>query len=99
MKKQFQKKLLRCGCCGMDFYTWKGYEDQGQDRGYGICSECQEIAEDRENEMVNDAFDKIVNSLSEKNKKEAKKITSIAIKRKLVAKAIDNNMLEWKIGK
>ena len=43
MTKQFHKKLLRCGCCGMDFYTWKGYEDQGQDRGYGICSECQGI--------------------------------------------------------
>ncbi len=32
---------LRCGCCGEDFKTWKGYSDQDQDDGYGICRKCQ----------------------------------------------------------
>jgi hypothetical protein len=36
-----QNTLITCGCCGLDFYTWHGYEDQDQDSGYGICSACQ----------------------------------------------------------
>jgi hypothetical protein len=32
---------LTCGCCGMGFRTWEGYEDQDQDFGFGICAPCQ----------------------------------------------------------
>lgn len=32
---------LDCGCCGLGFQTWEGYEDQDQDAGYGICCGCQ----------------------------------------------------------
>ena len=35
-------KWLDCGCCGEDFQIWKGYEDQDQDDGYGICQGCQD---------------------------------------------------------
>ena len=34
-------RMLDCGCCGLGFETWKGYQDQDQDRDYGICSHCQ----------------------------------------------------------
>lgn len=33
---------LNCGCCGKDFRTWKGYTDEGQDKGHGICRKCQD---------------------------------------------------------
>lgn len=50
--KKHYSKLLTCGCCGLLFKTWDGYEDQDQDVGFGICKECQDIAEKREEEMV-----------------------------------------------
>lgn len=34
---------LLCGCCGSWFTTWKGYQDQDQDRGFGICESCQNL--------------------------------------------------------
>jgi hypothetical protein len=34
-------KWLDCGCCGQGFQVWEDYEDQDQDRGYGICMSCQ----------------------------------------------------------
>jgi len=45
-------KWLDCGCCGDDFQIWKGYTDQDQDDGYGICQQCQsEIQERNEAEL------------------------------------------------
>ncbi len=47
---------LDCGCCGMGFKTWEGYEDQDQDLDYGICFECQGDAEIRNEEE----YDKLI---------------------------------------
>ncbi|MBW1853216.1 MAG: hypothetical protein JRJ00_00795 [Deltaproteobacteria bacterium] len=54
---------LQCGCCGMGFQTWEGYEDQDQDVDYGICRMCQGDLGDRADDMYNQIIDKIRESL------------------------------------
>ena len=52
-------KGLQCGCCGDSFRVWEGYEDQDQDRGYGICMDCQGDSDLDNIEHYIDMFDKV----------------------------------------
>lgn len=51
--------MLVCGCCGQYFDTWVDYEDQDQDKGFGICASCQELEQKRLNEQYDELFIKI----------------------------------------
>ena len=90
--------LLTCGCCGADFRTWDGYEDQGQDIGYGICASCQEwIGEKTDNEM-DKAIALIAGALSETNRenflKKSRKAQEI-----MVFNCLERGYLTWQIGR
>ena len=67
---KFVSKYLSCGCCGLGFRTWKEYEDQDQDKGYGICRECQGIAEKRETAEMDRAISLVSNGLKIKKNKD-----------------------------
>ena len=100
-QKQEQKhysKLLTCGCCGILFKTWDGYEDQDQDVGFGICKECQDIAEKREEEMVEDAINEVMPHLKPENQEKIKKMSKEQ-KRYIVDGLIDKGALKWQVGK
>jgi len=58
---------LRCGCCGEDFRTWEGYEDQDQDSEYGICFECQGDIGDRNEQEFDKLIDAVRGGLSPAN--------------------------------
>ena len=36
-------KTLSCSGCEEPFHIWKGYTDQGQEEGHGICKLCQTV--------------------------------------------------------
>jgi hypothetical protein len=96
-EKNFRKKYLICGCCGQYFYTWKGYIDQDQDKGFGICESCQKEAEKREVKMINDSIKIILPNLKPENQAKIKKM-SINQKRNLVLGLIDKDVLRWGIN-
>ena len=97
MTKEFRTKYLTCGCCGLDFNTWPEYQDQDQDKGFGICEECQNRAEVRENDFINDTVKKILPSLKPENQKKLKEM-SIEQKRYVIDKLMEKGSLQWKIG-
>ncbi len=96
--KKHYSKLLNCGCCGLLFKTWDGYQDQDQDVGFGICKECQDIAEKREDEFVEDAIKQMTPHMKPENQEKIKKMTKEQ-KHHLVSKMIDKGVLKWQIGK
>lgn len=99
MKTEFRAKGLLCGCCGQHFTTWEEYVDQGQDKGYGTCYLCQREAERKEVEMVEEAFKKVYEAVNGKNKARMDKITEYDDRKAFVLGAIDQGILEWKIGR
>ena len=82
----------------MYFYTWEGYQDQGQDAGFGICQDCQDWAQKREDEFVKDAIKEVLPNLKPENQAKIKKMT-IEEKRHVVARLIEKGALKWQIGK
>ena len=95
--KKFRRTHLLCGCCGAGFYTWPEYVDQDQDRGYGICLECQGMAEEHNNRMLDDSAMKIEEALRPANKAKFQAM-SVERRRSIAWKAIEDGMLTWKIG-
>lgn len=55
---------LDCGCCGLGFQTWEGYEDQDQDEGYGICCGCQVHIAAKNEEEWDKAIEAVRNGLA-----------------------------------
>ena len=95
-------KPLICGCCGTYFKTWKGYEDQDQDVGYGICRPCQgDAIEDNKAE-----YEKMYQTLMNGVKPETKQRMLDFVKDQdewdgkviLVNIALEKGWLRWSIG-
>ncbi len=59
---------LTCGCCGEYFAVWEGYEDQDQDRGWGICQSCQVDAGERNEAEFDKLIECLANGLNEENR-------------------------------
>ncbi len=90
-------KNLSCGCCGCGFMTWKGYVDQDQDKGFGICRGCQEWHVELNNKQLDDLRVKIREALNEKNA--AKWDTyDLETQRLLAAKCIEDGLVTWKFS-
>lgn len=88
---------LCCGCCGDGFLTWEGYIDQGQDCGFGICKGCQQWAEERNLELLDDARAKIRPALNEAN--QAKWDSFDEDKQRHIAfRLIEKGAIGWAIG-
>ena len=97
-KQGFRTKTLSCGCCGMYFKTWEGYQDQDQDFGYGICRECQGEAIERNNDSLDSMASQIEEALNEKNKVKFNKL-SVEEKRGFAVKALDEGLFTYSFGK
>jgi len=97
-KKQFRAELLVCGCCGKYFRTWQGYIDQDQDRGYGICEECQDLAEGREKRLIKEQIEQIIPHLKPENQAKIKKM-SYEQQKHIILGLIEKGALVWKISK
>jgi len=93
--------ILQCGTCWDTFTTWKGYKDQWQDEGYGICPSCQKDAKKQNNDMYDDIFDTIMASVWDKTKEAMQKTIDKYWPKKakiiIVNWAIDNNLVKWEI--
>lgn len=88
---------LTCGCCGMGFDTWSEYVDQGQDQDYGICRECQGLAEEHNNTLLDDSAALIEAQLNPKNRERFKAMSAEA-RRAIAGKAHEDGMFTWRIG-
>lgn len=97
-EKQHRKKYLVCGCCGLGFYTWEGYQDQDQDAGYGICQDCQNWKQKKEEAFVEEAIANVLPDLKPENQKKLRKMTK-AQKRYVVSGLIESGALQFKIKK
>lgn len=90
-------RWLDCGCCGESFTVWKGYKDQDQDKGYGICSGCQGEITEQEEERMTSMINMLASALSEESK-----ASFLAESRKeqesFVMGAIDKGFLKWSFG-
>ncbi|MEY8194466.1 MAG: hypothetical protein RPR28_06370 [Cycloclasticus sp.] len=62
--------MLRCGCCGEDFATWQGYQDQDQDHGYGVCKKCQVLVKEHYEADWNKAIEAVDEGLYEVNRRD-----------------------------
>ena len=62
------KRNLTCGCCGCGFRTWPEYVDQDQDKGFGICKDCQGWIEDRDNVEDDKAIALLRSALNDANR-------------------------------
>ncbi len=90
-------KNLSCGCCGCGFMTWKGYVDQDQDKGFGICRKCQDWHE----ELNNEQLDKIGATLREAlNNANTVKWDGLDLetRRLLAMEAVSEGMVTWSFG-
>ena len=68
MRKIRAGKTLDCGCCGEYFEVWKGYIDQDQDNGYGICKRCQGFIADKNNREMDKAITVLRGGLNDDNR-------------------------------
>lgn len=97
VKDKFRSKSLDCGCCGSGFSTWEGYEDQDQDKGYGICKECQDDAEEQNNKLLDESVKLMIAGMKPDN---AEKLKAMPLEeQRLVASAAHRNgLFTWTIG-
>ena len=89
---------LDCGCCGSYFRTWEGYQDQDQDRGYGICERCQESIQADDDKQV----DKILNLLrANLNAENLVRINALTRdqQRRVAYQAIEEGMVSFSFGR
>jgi len=96
---KFVSKYLVCGCCGLGFRTWKEYKDQDQDKGYGICGECQLISAERDKAEMDRAISLVSNGLKIKKNKDNFDNRPRAEQEIIVFDLIEKGYLIWKIGK
>lgn len=96
---QFKRKMLSCGCCGLCFWTWENYQDQDQDAGYGICKECQGIAEKKGKEEMDEIISTVTNGFQkEENRKKFSSYTR-EMQEAIVFQMIEKKELVYSIGK
>ena len=88
---------LRCGCCGNDFKTWNGYEDQDQDLGYGICSSCQGDAVEANQKQLDEIISKLAGALSPENRANLLARPK-AEQNHFAYSALEAGLIKWKIG-
>lgn len=89
-------KQLTCGCCGKWFRTWEGYQDQDQDKGYGICERCQGWAESQNERQYDKLINQMRDALSPNNRvvfDEYDREMKIA----LVNMAIEDGLITWSV--
>ena len=91
------EQLLRCGCCGCDFHRWPEYVDQDQDRGFGICFECQADAEERNDAWLDESAKLIEENLNPENAAKFRRM-SVERRRLFAWKAHEDGMFTWSIG-
>lgn len=91
-------KHLVCGCCGINFVTWKGYVDQDQDKGYGICEKCQGWIEERDEQEWDKSIKVLREALNEDNRKQFDEMDRDT-KKALVSKAILEGVITFSIGR
>ncbi len=87
-------KYLSCGCCGAGFQRWKGYVDQDQDKGFGICKDCQAWIQGIENKEL----DKLAADIQSKlNTGNAAKFAAMSpeIRREFAADAIAKGLVTF----
>lgn len=89
-------KGLSCGCCGTFFYTWKGYKDQDQDDGYGICKECQGDIQDHEEAEFDKAIETLKTGLNPEQRKTFE-TWDRDLQKGFVMKAIEDGVLQFKV--
>ena len=90
-------KWLDCGCCGAAFQVWDGYEDQDQDLGYGICFECQGLADEKLSAMYDDMIKQISDALAPERKAKFDGFDR-DLQIAFVNKALDDGLFKWSIG-
>ena len=101
MSKTLKRDLwLDCGCCGLGFKTWNGYQDQDQDQDYGICSKCQEIVPKTE-KFYEDSSQIIMDLICEEKKD---KVTASLERNKhykyaLVNWCLNGSLEKWGVSK
>ena len=94
--KTKRARRLRCGCCGYDFRTWPAYVDQDQDKGYGICRQCQAEAEQTNAAMLDRVAEQIDENLSPENAARFAAMTPDA-RRGLAWQMIESGHVTWRI--
>lgn len=97
MKQIKTGKHLACGCCGNGFTTWEGYVDQDQDRGYGICQDCQGFIEGKNQDEWDNAINVLRNGLNDKNKATFDNYDR-DMQKAIVNKAMEDGALKWVIN-
>jgi len=90
---------LDCGCCGLGFFTWEGYEDQDQDEGYGICRSCQGHIEEKNMAQYEDMYRQILEAVAPETraKMEAKVAEDPSNKIGFVNHALDRGYFTFKV--
>jgi hypothetical protein len=85
----------------MYFMTWDGYVDQDQDHGYGICSGCQDDAEERLKEHYEKTWQTLLSAITKQETRD-KLIAEVEadpeMKIVYVNMAIDKGLLKWTIN-
>jgi hypothetical protein len=97
MAKKFRRKQLICGCCGAYFHTWKEYVDQDQDKGFGICLECQNLEVERNNKQLDEVGATMREALNEKNRAKWDGY-DLETQRLLAMKAVEDGMVKFTYG-
>jgi len=90
---------LTCGCCGTWFKTWKGYEDQGNDIGFGICTPCQEDQEADNKAHYDRMYNKILEAVQPDTRDKIEKAVAKDPKMKVVYvnMGMEQGWFEWGI--
>lgn len=89
--------LLACSCCGTYFRTWKGYQDQDCDKGYGLCPRCYTENEKLTEAEIDRCIGLLIDALSERNREKFKALNRDQ-QTLLALKAIDDGIITYQIG-
>lgn len=92
-----RNKHLSCGCCGTWFLTWSGYKDQDQDKGFGICRECQADIEAKNEAMWVELENKVGNSLRTQERRDRFWGFEVGVRRGLLLKMMDDGVIGYQV--
>lgn len=94
--KEHTPTWYRCGCCGSDFLSSAGQDDD-HDAGYGICPGCETWIGKKEQAEWERMRDMVANALNPRN--QAKFLAmEPELQRGVVGHMIDDGILTWTIG-
>lgn len=91
-----RRKTLTCGCCGDYFQTWPEYVDQGNDKGFGTCADCQAWQQEITNRELDQLALKIERALNAENAVKFQAMDADT-RRQFAAKAIADGLVEFTI--